>query len=229
MIRLHLGLVGIHDLEVAHLQEACGNNLFRALFRRGGGHEVAGELLFDELVERLVPIEGLDEVIAIAPSVFREDFVGGADHVGVAGEIEPVAGPALAVGRRSEQAVDDFGVGVVGLIVREGDDFLGGGGEAGEVEADPSDPGVSVGVASGLEALGFDFREEEAVEWIFWPDGVFDGGSGRISHRLEGPELSSVIEIDGALWLGGLGGFAVTRVWCAALHPFFEDGDFVRR
>ena len=99
VVRLHLGLVGIDDLDVTDHQEARGDELGGALLRRRGRHEVAGELFLDELVKRFVLVEGLDEVIAIAPSVFGKDFIRGADHVGIAGEIEPVAGPALAVGR----------------------------------------------------------------------------------------------------------------------------------
>ena len=87
VIGLHLGFVGIHDLEVADHQEARGDELGGTLLRRGGWHQVAGKLLLDEEVERLVLIEGLDEVIAIAPGVFGEDFVGSPDHVGVAREV----------------------------------------------------------------------------------------------------------------------------------------------
>ena len=99
VVRLHLRLVGIDDFDVADHQETRGDELGGALFRGGGRHQVAGELFLDEMVKRFVLVEGLDEVIAIAPSVFGKDFIRGADHVGIAGEIEPVAGPALAVGR----------------------------------------------------------------------------------------------------------------------------------
>ena len=229
VIGLHLGLVGIHDLEVADHQEARGDELGGTLLRRGGRHQVAGKLLLDEEVERLVLIEGLDEVIAIAPGVFGEDFVGSPDHVGVAREVEPVAGPAFAVGRRSQQTVDDLGVSGVRIIIRESDDFLRGGRKAGKIEADAADPGMSVGVAGGLESLGFDFREQETVDGVFRPEGVFDGGSGRVGDRLEGPELSAGFEVDRALRLGGLRGIVRARIGGAALYPLLEDGDFIRR
>ena len=88
---------------------------------------------------------------------------------------------------------------------------------------------MSVGVAGGLESLGFDFREKETVDGVLRPDGVFDGGSGRVGDRLEGPELSARFEVDRALRLGGLRG--IVRAWIggAALHPLLEDRDFIRR
>ena len=98
VVRFHLGLVRIDDFEVADHQEARGDELLGSLLHGSGRQEVAGELLLDEDVERLVRVEGLDEVISVAPSVLGEDFVGGADHVGITREIEPVAGPAFTVG-----------------------------------------------------------------------------------------------------------------------------------
>ena len=160
--------------------------------------------------------------------MFRKDFVGRANHVSVAREIQPVARPAFTVGGRGEQAVDDLGVGCVGLVVRKGNDLFGGGGESREVEADAPNPGVAVGVAGGLEALGFLFSEKEAINRILRPGGVFDGWGGRIRDRLEGPELASFREIDGAFGLGGLGGFAGACIGRAPLHPFLKDGHFVR-
>ena len=88
---------------------------------------------------------------------------------------------------------------------------------------------MSVGVAGGLESLGFDFREQETVDGVFRPDGVFDGGSGRVGDRLEGPELSARFEVDRALRLGGLRGITRARVRCPALNPLLQDGHFVRR
>src|SRR5262249_54643043 len=81
---------------------------------------VAGQLLRQEAVIRQVVVEGLDNVIAVAPGLWpwairREVAV----RVGVAGDIEPVAPPALAVGGRGEQAIDKALVGVRALISEE--------------------------------------------------------------------------------------------------------------
>ena len=88
---------------------------------------------------------------------------------------------------------------------------------------------MSVGIAGGLKSFSFNFREEEAIKRVLGPRGVLDGWGGRMADWLEGPELSSLFKIDGALRLGGLGGITRARVGGSALHPFFEDGDFVRR
>ena len=68
--------------------------------RIAGERLVAGELLEDEAVERLVGVEGADDVVAIAPGVGPRFVELVAVGVGVAGEVEPVPAPALAVVRR---------------------------------------------------------------------------------------------------------------------------------
>ncbi len=75
------------------------------------GQQVAGELLDREPVERQVAVEGVDDPVAVLPDRARGvDAV--AVGVGVAGQVEPVPRPALAVVRRGEQAVDEPLVGV---------------------------------------------------------------------------------------------------------------------
>ena len=106
----------------------------------GVGQEVAGELLDGELVEGHVGVEGVDDPVAEFP-----DLAGGVDGiavaVGVAGLVEPPAAPAFAVVGALEEAVDEFGVGLVGGVGEEGGDFFRGRGEAGEVERDAADEG----------------------------------------------------------------------------------------
>ena len=73
-----------------------------------GGQQVAGELLADELVVGQVAVEGVDHPVAVAVHL-RDRVVGVvAGGVGVADDVEPVPAPALAVGRRGEQPVDDL-------------------------------------------------------------------------------------------------------------------------
>ena len=74
----------------------------RGQFRsREARHEVGRELATDELVEREVVVEGLDDPVAVGVRVPR-GFVGGlAGRVvlGVAGHVEPEPAPPLAVAR----------------------------------------------------------------------------------------------------------------------------------
>jgi hypothetical protein len=60
---------------------------------------VAGELLAEELVPGLVGVEGADHVVAVAIGPLPPGVeLAVAVAVGVAGHVEPMAGPALAVG-----------------------------------------------------------------------------------------------------------------------------------
>ena len=75
---------------------------------------VGGDLLDEELVVRQVLVERADDAVAVGVGVrvaplFLEDVALG---VGVAGDVEPVPPPPLAVAGRGEQAVDHLLVGV---------------------------------------------------------------------------------------------------------------------
>ncbi len=67
---------------------------------------IASQLLDDELVVGLVFVEGLDDVVAIAPGILYRDIEFEARAIRVAYDIQPVAPPALAIIRRREQLVD---------------------------------------------------------------------------------------------------------------------------
>ena len=63
---------------------------------RSTGKEVAGELLDAELIVREIGVEGFHDPVAVGPDLARAVFLK-AVGVGIAGEVEPAAGPALAV------------------------------------------------------------------------------------------------------------------------------------
>ena len=67
---------------------------------------VARDLLAQELGVRLVLVERVDDVVAVAPGVYSDVVLLETVGVGVAGDVEPVAAPALAVMRRVEQLLD---------------------------------------------------------------------------------------------------------------------------
>ena len=85
-----------------HPQEARGGQQLDLLRRQVGpgarDQLVAGQLLDDEPIERLVGVEGADDVVAILVGIgSRRVVVAVAVGVGVAGDVEPVSRPALAV------------------------------------------------------------------------------------------------------------------------------------
>ncbi len=102
--------------------------------RAVGGKDISGELLVEEAVIRDVGVERVDDVIAI--EVRLGDGVIGVipGGVGVAGEVEPVTTPALAVMGRGEQFVDQAFVGVGAVVGEERLDPLRSRRQADQVE-----------------------------------------------------------------------------------------------
>src|ERR1700755_2771312 len=72
-------------------KKTCSNHRFLV----AGGQFVAGQLLFDKPVIRLVVIESIDHIIAIAVHVGARRIVFEAGAVGVSCEVEPAAGLTL--------------------------------------------------------------------------------------------------------------------------------------
>ena len=113
------------------LQAAFGGGAVQAVVGRrhalldgGVRHQVAGQLLARELVERLVVAERAQHVVAIGPGgegVVAVEAAG----VGVAHDVEPVHGLLLGVARRGQQAVDQLLVGVRRRVFQEGVDLFG--------------------------------------------------------------------------------------------------------
>ncbi len=91
----------------AGAQVACGDECFVV----AGGHFVAGDLLANEAVVGFVGLEGMNDVVAVAPGVGALEIEFEAVGIGVAYDVEPFGGPAFAVGRGSQQAVDYLFVG----------------------------------------------------------------------------------------------------------------------
>ena len=188
-----------------------------------GGQQVAGELLEDELVVRLVGVERGDDVVAVAPGVAVGDVLVQAVGVGVAGHVEPVPAPALAVARRGEQPVDDPGEGVrasrrrgrrrsprASAAGRSGRTWPGGSGSA----CPPPAP---------AQALRFQPREDEAVERRPRPAASATAGDGRVtgarSAQRSRPRLES------AAGPGGSVGVA-PRIGGTHGHPASQHLDF---
>jgi hypothetical protein len=110
--------------------------------------------LFDgELIEGHVGVEGTDDPVAIWPDGAAAVFFV-AVGVGVAGEVEPFAGPAFAVLRGGEETVDG-GLVVLAAGFDEGGGFFGGRGQTDEVEGDPAEERGGVSGRGRGEPFGF--------------------------------------------------------------------------
>ena len=77
---------------------------------------VAGQLLGEESVPGLVIVEGVDDVVAIAPDTGREAHVRGLEvfavGIDIPGGVKPETSPALTVFGRGQQPVEQALVGV---------------------------------------------------------------------------------------------------------------------
>ena len=152
----------------------------------GIGQQVAGQLVDDELVEGLVAVEGLDHPVAVGPD--DASGVGGvAGTVGIAGEVEPLAGPMFAVGGLGQEMRDDFGVCRLGQLR----DFFRRGRKTGDVERDAADQDLLGGFGRPLQAFLLLAFGEESVHGV----GFAVLRHGRTDHGLVGPMASP----DGAL------------------------------
>ena len=154
-----LGVVGL----AAEGEEAGRDDLLGPLAVVLGREQVAGDLLADELVVRLVGVERGDHPVAVAPGLGIGE-VRLAARLGEPGHVEPVPAPALAEAGRGEQPIDDLGEGVGRVVGEERVELLGRGRQADEVERHPAEQPRPVGVGDRGEPSGFERREEEAVD-----------------------------------------------------------------
>ena len=86
------------QLPGAHAEKAGGDECFGIV----GMHFISRDLFLDELIIGLVGVETAHDVVAVAPGVAALVVVGKAAAVGVARDIQPVAGHALSVVRGGE-------------------------------------------------------------------------------------------------------------------------------
>ena len=144
------------------------------LLRRGLGEHVTRDLLDGEVAERQVPVEGVDDPVAVHPRGPAPVLLV-AVRVGVSREVQPGTRPALTVVRRGEQAVDDLLVGIRARVGQERVHLRQRRRKADEVEAHAADQGFATGLGRGAEPFTFQPREHEAVDRV--PD------PGRVHHR----------------------------------------------
>ena len=94
-----------------HTQETGGDKLLNhiGVHRLGIGvidQLIAGDLLEQKLVVRLVGIEGVDDVVAIFPGVLADHVrIAFALGIGIARHVQPMPAPTHAVSRRGEQTI----------------------------------------------------------------------------------------------------------------------------
>ena len=143
------------------------------LLERRLRQQVAGDLLDGELVERQVAVQGVDHPVAVAPNDAQR--IGAvAFAIGIARQIEPDSGPALAVRLVGHKPVDQP---LVGIRIRIGQKPFGFGGrrrQAAEVEAQASQQRVAIGLGRRTQFLALEPGQNEIVDRVFRPGTVLD-------------------------------------------------------
>ena len=172
---LEIGVGGV-AVALADGEEAGGGDEIGVVGRLSlTGEDVAGDLSGEKSVVGHVGIEGPDHPVAVAAG-FADGVVGAvAGRVGVAGDVEPVASPALSVGTRSEEPVDDPLPGIGGGVVEKGADLGGRRREAGEIEGDAAEEGAPIGERRRFQPSSFQPGDDEAVDVVGHEPRIRDG------------------------------------------------------
>ncbi|MFM1944031.1 MAG: hypothetical protein RI897_3013 [Verrucomicrobiota bacterium] len=128
-----------------------------------------------------------------------------------------MTGPAFAIARAGEDAVDEVFVGIGSGISGEGCDFGGCGGEAVHDEVESADEGGAIGCGGGLELVFGQLGLDEGVDGVGGGRGL-GGGRRGVLEGLEGP----VIRGEGVCRVRV--GF---RHGCAGLDPVVQELDLL--
>ena len=191
--RIHAELLRIDsaflvDHRVA--QKAGGDNLFL----RRVWQLIARQLLDDELIVRQVAVQRVDHVIAVEPNLAALvlfETVG----VRVTRGIEPLPAPALAVVRRTEQALDCCLVSILRLVGEEGVHFGDGWRQADQVQAQAAKQGDLVRGGCGLELFLFEPGEDKVIHRVARPVFARRRRRLRLQRRFEGPVLLPIFAL----------------------------------
>ena len=142
-----------------------GGNL---LVPGGVGQEVAGHLLDGELVKRHVPVEGVDDPIAVRPNRARQIFFI-AIGICVTRYIQPLAGPAFAIVRRSQQSIHNLVVGIRAAVREIVVDLLQRGRKADKIKAQTPDKSGAIRFRRRPHMFVFQTRQHESINRITDP------------------------------------------------------------
>ena len=183
---------------------------------------VARQLLPYEFGVGLVLVEGIHHIIAIAPDVGPVTVFVPTVGLGVAHQVEPEAGPALAMARIVEQSVHQTFPGVGRLVFHEAIHLIGCGGHAHEVEIEPADENGLFRLGRGLDTGLALALEDEMIDGVTRPGIAFERGHFGLRERLKSPPCAIRLgdftggraNFNGMLWPGR------TR-----RDPRFEQGD----
>ena len=150
---------------------------------------IGGELEQEKAVIGHIPVQRRHDPVPIGPGVGPVFLLAGVDiafRVGVAGHVEPVPRPVLAVVGRVEETVDEPGVGLRVGVVHESGDLLVRGRQAREGVGKAADESAAIGPGRGLESGPLQPGADEKIDRItclVGQDGRADGLEGPVAPR----------------------------------------------
>ncbi len=129
---------------------------------------VSGELLADELVVWFVLIEGFDHVIPVRPCIRTIAVLAVAIGLRVAGKIQPVLAPALAIARGFEKLLDELFVFFRIFIRKVGIKLAGRRWQAVHIEIQSPDKLLGRRLRRLLETVLLQLCKDEFVHIVFY-------------------------------------------------------------
>ncbi len=161
-------------------KSGCGNST--GMIRL---EHVAGNLPLHELIVRHILIEGINHPVPIRPSVGAELIIFKSVTLTITRHIQPVPSPALSVMRRRKKGVN---VCSHPWLRRQ----------TGQPEVQSSSNNPFTRFRSWLQSLLLQFSEDEGVDRIAHPPGIFHGRNLWTGDRLKGPPalIRSVVTDD---------------------------------
>ena len=140
--------------------------------RVAAGQQVAGDLLDGELVVGKVAVQGVDDPVAIPPDG-AERIGAVAGRIGVACQVQPHPRPALAEGRVVQKPVHRPLIGTRRLVGEElRRQLTGRRRQAAQVQADPTQQGVRVGLGRGMQSFLLQAGENPVIQTVPRPGGI---------------------------------------------------------
>ena len=137
---------------------------------------IAGQLLADELVVGLVFVQRADDVIAITPDIGFGAVALETVAFGIPYQVEPVAGPVLAVMGRGEEPINHFLVSVRRTVCEESIDLPRRRRQPDQVIVDAPQQDTFLGWRRRLQAGRLQLRQYENIDRVPDPARRLDGG-----------------------------------------------------
>ena len=194
-------------------EKACRDELFVALRTAVRTQQVASKLLTHELIVGLVGVQRIDDPVAIAKRQREQHIVTTAARLRIAGDIQPVATPALTKARRIQQLFN-LRLEVPGwCLIRR---------QTGQIKSDPAVHLLCRGIRDRTHPLRLERGKNESIHVRLRPRSVLHGWNLRFGDGLKGPVLATLLDVDRAC--DGLR-HSVPRIGRAPADPLFKIRD----